>query len=490
MDNEDKLDESQNRFSMMTAQSVVVDELPPLNPNEDKLDASGISPAKPTNTQQSSGFEIIDEDYLSKKESEKKDPVNPLSVIIDQSLHEKNEAKESLFQNVNLDTQSSNPYTQANEGNGYLEVEDNGNTVSYLGNVRKYEISLVSSTKEGKQKKKILCYRRFSNFVSFYSALQITFPHFIFPKLSEKNFFTKFTNDALFLERRRKQIKFFVNFLYNHPVLSQSKEFLKFIKDAEFDENFFKTIPPLFSYPEIDKLTAGSLMSKLSSLNPFARGAGAKTPKSRSQSELSRNESKFKEISEKINSIFIELNNVEISLGEEEKSLNEIDRSVLFLKSKKNFSNGVDEEKEYGSVYLMSNNICNCYSEINKKSSISKIVDAFDEFNLMLSGICEGFNRYNEFIKNFERIHLMVEQARANNFSGVDRKIAEQVPEVLERANKDKEKFENKLIEEIVCFSTNNANTFEELLEQFFNLMKKINCMELNLLEDCQKSFN
>ena len=64
------------------------------------------------------------------------------------------------------------------------------------------------------------------------------------------------------------------------------------------------------------------------------------------------------------------------------------------------------------------------------------------------------------------------------------------VEKVVERANKDKEIFENKLIEEIVCFSTNNANTFEELLKKFFDLMKEINCMEQNVLEECQKSFN
>lgn len=466
-DNEDKLDESVNRISIMTAQSVFVNSLTSLSPNEDKLDASGIAPTNPT---QPSGFEIIGEDYVSKKE--KNDSVNPLSAVIDKS---KSELKE--FENVNLDT---NPYTAANTG--YLEVEDNGNTMSYLGNVRKYEISLVME-----EKKKILCYRRFSNFVSFYSALQISYPHFIFPKLSEKNFFTKFTNDALFLERRRKQIKFFVNFLYHHRVLSKSKEFSKFIYDAEFDENFFKGRPPLFSYPELDNLTTGSLMSKLTSLNPFARGQSSNTHKSRSQSELRRNETKYKEISEKVNSIFIELNNVEISLGEEEKSLNEIDRSILFLKSKENFSNGVDEEKDYANVYQMSNNICNCYSGINKKRSIAKIIDEFDEFNLMLSGICEGFDRYNEFVKNFERVHLTVEQAKANNFSGVDSKIVEKV---VERANEDKEKFENTLIEEIVCFSTNNANKFEELLKKFFDLMKEINCMERNELEECQKSFN
>ena len=478
--NEDKLDESVNPISMITAQSLVVNSFTSHSPNEDKLDASGIAPTNPT---QSNGFEIIDKDYVSKKE--KNDSVNPLSAVIEQS---KSELKESPFENVNLDP-LTNPYTAANTE--YLEVEDNGNTMSYLGNVRKYEISEVKEEKKNEisevkeEKKKILCYRRFSNFVSFYSALQISYPHYIFPKLSEKNFFTKFTNDALFLERRRKQIKFFVNFLYKHPVLSRSKEFLKFIKDAEFDENFFKNRPPLFSYPELDNLTTGSLMSKLTSLNPFARGQSSNTHKSRSQSELRRNETKYKEISEKVNSIFIELNNVEISLGEEEKSLNEIDRSILFLKSKKNFSNGVDED--FASVYQMSNNICNCYSGINKKRSIAKIIDEFDEFNLMLSGICEGFDRYNEFVKNFERVHLTVEQAKANNFSGVDRKIVEKV---VERANEDKEIFENKLIEEIVCFSTNNANKFEELLKKFFDLMKEINCMERNELEECQKSFN
>ena len=154
--NEDKLDESVNPISMITAQSLVVNSFTSHSPNEDKLDASSIAPTSPS---QSNGFEIIDKDDVSKKE--KNDSVNTLSAVIAQS---KSELKESPFENVNLDP-LTNPYTAANTE--YLEVEDNGNTMSYLGNVRKYEISEVKEEKKNEisevkeEKKKILCYRRF-----------------------------------------------------------------------------------------------------------------------------------------------------------------------------------------------------------------------------------------------------------------------------------------------------------------------------------------
>lgn len=66
-------------------------------------------------------------------------------------------------------------------------------------------------------------------------------------------------------------------------------------------------------------------------------------------------------------------------------------RTFLFLKSKKEFSNLYDEEKNCNVIYQLSSDLYENYKSTIKSISIDEFVDSFDEYNLMLSGVCEGF---------------------------------------------------------------------------------------------------
>jgi hypothetical protein len=77
---------------------------------------------------------------------------------------------------------------------------------------------------------------------------------YLIPKLIGKNALSKIINvDFEFYNKRRRQLNFFLNFLFNHNFLKTTKEFIKFINDPEFDEEYFKKEDLLYNFPESKK---------------------------------------------------------------------------------------------------------------------------------------------------------------------------------------------------------------------------------------------
>lgn len=525
---EDKLDndDNDNRMSMMTTQSEVIEALPNqdnnINKSEYKLDASVIKePSHQNNNNNNhnnskiiSSFEIIEEHYPKNKNNSNNENNNISQNIninieienekegINIEKDNQNELKQSTlstnsqaYHNINLDSpaKTNDQISSYKTKKEYLEVEDHGNQKSYLGNVKKYEISLITFSGQNeenqlKEKKKILCYRRYSNFFTFYSTLQRLYPHYIFPKLSEKNFLTKLTNSTPFLERRRIQLKFLINYLYNHPYLSQTKLFIKFIKDAEFDDNYYNEITPCFYYPEITRLSSGNIITKIS-FNYFYNKIypTQKIEKSEREVEITKNEEFYKSISEKVNQMFIELNKIIIAMNQDENILNDMTRTFLFLKSKKEFSHLYNEEKSCNVIYQLSIDLYENYKSTMKSLSLDEFVDLFDEYNLMLSGVCEGFDRYNEFIKLCNKVFTVCEECEKNGYKGTN---IEKVRKEAEQVVMDKTEFEDKLTEEIIFFSKKYQNMFENLIQGFFTILNTLNQEEMTILKETTGKFD
>ena len=113
------------------------------------------------------------------------------------------------------------------------------------------EIKNGSYSNKGQDKsKKILCYRRYSEFDKFYNTLKFRYPHCIFPRLSEKKFYGN--SERIFLENRRKELQYFINRLYYHEEISKSEEFKRFINSV-FDSKYYENLPMKFYYPECEK---------------------------------------------------------------------------------------------------------------------------------------------------------------------------------------------------------------------------------------------
>ncbi len=121
-----------------------------------------------------------------------------------------------------------------------------------LSSYKNYQILKINE----KGEKSILCNRRYDNFDSFYNKLKKKYPFFLIPKLVGKNPLSKIiTVDNDFYYKRRRQLNYFLNYLYSHQFLKETSEMAKFIHDPEYDEAFFKREENLFYFPESFKNT-------------------------------------------------------------------------------------------------------------------------------------------------------------------------------------------------------------------------------------------
>lgn len=86
---------------------------------------------------------------------------------------------------------------------------------------------------------KIKCERRYNDFYLLYSRLQRLFPFMIIPEL-EKNILSKLIKiDENFFVKRKNQLNLFLKYIFEHSELKETKEFKKFIRDPNFDNNYF-----------------------------------------------------------------------------------------------------------------------------------------------------------------------------------------------------------------------------------------------------------
>lgn len=88
--------------------------------------------------------------------------------------------------------------------------------------------------------KKIKCERRYNDFQLLFNRLQRMYPYIIIPEL-EKNFLIKIIKiDEHFFIKRKNQLNIFLKYIHAHEEIKATKEFIKFIRDPNFDNNFFK----------------------------------------------------------------------------------------------------------------------------------------------------------------------------------------------------------------------------------------------------------
>jgi len=86
---------------------------------------------------------------------------------------------------------------------------------------------------------KIKCERRYNEFLSLYNKIKQLFPYMIILDL-EKNFLSKIIKiDENFFIKRKNQLNLFLKNINEHKELNSTIEFIKFIRDPNFDNIFF-----------------------------------------------------------------------------------------------------------------------------------------------------------------------------------------------------------------------------------------------------------
>ena len=373
---------------------------------------------------------------------------------------------------------------------------------------------VISLNKRNSNKKEIqiiiLSYRRYEHFNIFYNAMKIKYPYFIYPKLSEKNVMVKINQDQEFMERRRKQLKFLLNYFAFHPKLNQKEEFIKFLKDPIFDEKYFLNINSPYEYPETKKYFNSNPFYPLSYFKNLF-----KEPKNLSidQSEI---EIKFlsmipfyNKMYEKISQMVQTVNNYYNIRIKSKINYNDLSRNLSILNLKKNFENNNDDNKIFDDMTLLSKNLSDIENESNNELLL-KVNEKLDEFMLILKGICGALERYEKYIELYKSViyagnHLNQNDDLKNILTNEEDE--EKIKEELEKrqkqydekksnlgkeainACKDKNDYEKELNNEYKNFISNYSKTFNIILNSLIGNIHSLNLQTMEKINNFKAIF-
>ena len=380
------------------------------------------------------------------------------------------EIPERQLLNLNKDNSSFSSFNSEKKKDAIiLEVDEektkrNNFTVYQLIEIKQ------DSNSYNKKTKKILCYRRYSEFDKFYNKLKSRYPHCIFPRLSQKLYIKK--EDPINVENRRKELQYFLNRLYYHEEISKSEEFKRFI-NSTFDAQYFDNLPNKYSYPESFK--ANNDQSYWNFGIKKIKGLFSNT-KEHTQSEkekqiLSREE-EFKNKSTKYSDLLKDIKNLYENVEATKNEYKLISNNMLFLKDDKNKKDDnydEDYKNNFNELIDLNKNL----SEIYDNNTKNDLVDIIDQLNYCILDV-EGINRAIERFRNFIKDYETVKNAKAVN---------KYVSEEKSKVEHDKEDFEDNILKDLKKYDRENDFIYEQIIEKLINYIKKIN-------EDGLKAFN
>ena len=423
------------------------------------------------NSDKSDDFQIENNEDESNKQNLKDSSEDIINN--NNNSNNKNEIKEipeRQLLNLNKDNSSFSSFNSEKKKDAIiLEVDEektkrNNFTVYQLIEIKQ------DSNSYNKKTKKILCYRRYSEFDKFYNKLKSRYPHCIFPRLSQKLYIKK--EDPINVENRRKELQYFLNRLYYHEEISKSEEFKRFI-NSTFDAQYFDNLPNKYSYPESFKANNDQSYWNLGMKK--IKGLFSNT-KEHTQSEkekqiLSREE-EFKNKSTKYSDLLKDIKNLYENVEATKNEYKLISNNMLFLKDDKNKKDDNDDEdykNNFNELIDLNKNL----SEIYDNNTKNDLVDIIDQLNYCILDV-EGINRAIERFRNFIKDYETVKNAKAVN---------KYVSEEKSKVEHDKEDFEDNILKDLKKYDRENDFIYEQIIEKLINYIKKIN-------EDGLKAFN
>lgn len=347
-------------------------------------------------------------------------------------------------------------------------------SIAFASNYNHENISPLNLEIKDYSSPKLLCDRRYDNFSSLYNYLIKEFPDSIYPKLSEKNYLSFFGSSAVFLNKRLKQLKFLLNYLLNYEGISSSKGFIKFLKDPEFDNEFFKNPTKKYEYPETEKFYSLNLMNKVSSLNLFSSTNQEETKYQRTLKEM---KTYFTNLSNNINSLFQALQTLVFSLTEESENYNNIGTKLQNLFSNENIIRYQNIQK----LCETNSKLIECQKTISLEKAI-QLLDNFDEINLIVKGICCVFERHKELVNQKSKVKIAyLNLQKDQNKQGINEA---KIKNEITKSENDQIQFEEKIIKEINDIWNKYKFNFVTCVIELGNIMVYLNKEELLILKN------
>ena len=343
----------------------------------------------------------------------------------------------------------------------FFIIKEKENIKDYIGSHKLYEIIFINKLGD----KEFKCLRRYDNFDKFNKKLKIKYPYVVIPKLTPKNPYIKImTYDEQFYNDRRLQLEFYLNFIYNQEIIKDTKEFFKFINDANFDENFFQKIEK--NIPNFSSSTSEKIKNKFFTVFNYL----GNNPKGRKLNDseilIKKMSIHYKNIIKKYEEIKIAICDYINSIKNEEDNHKNLSDLLFYLKD--SFEN-VENSKENltkKSKYAKKISIAN---KKNYKLSL-KLKNKLEALISLIIGICSSLDNYIKFIEKYNEVTETLNAAKNGKWDNLNAIIQEyDICEIM------KNNYESVLLSETNNYVEMFDNTTNVCLKEFNDILVEIN---------------
>lgn len=401
-------------------------------------------------------------------------------------------------QNDNL----NNPILENKTANGIteifhkkLELSDKKVSLSMIDRYTEYTITDATI----KENPIYLSQRKYEDFYDFYETLGRAYPYGIFPQIPSKTVLQRVRPTEEYFIKRKRNMEYFLNYLYNHPFYSKLELFRKFIRDGAYNALYFNSIQNLYEYPNYEEYCASL--------------EGIKTSFSSMYSKISKEVSNLSDQAGEITGISalrIEKEEFPIiveHLGRQDKLLKIFKRyqslnshfesmKLSFENLKKEMSN---EAKIYQQMSLvasyqeafpdkntprmvifdtLSNNLNVVLNEVDLQFA-EEVYRKFLNFSSIIKGILDSFERYKEFLKTYNGLVFATKDIKKS--IGPNALASPEQAKVfyeLEKCEEDKEKYEELIFKELDDITIRYKDCFKALINDFQLLLRITNSNE------------
>ena len=324
-----------------------------------------------------------------------------------------------------------------------------------------YEISTIVKN-EKKLEKNILCYRRYNNFNSLYELLKRRYPHYIFPRLSPKLYTNKVIDNENLEIKRRNELEYFINEIYNHYKIGKGEEIKKFLKVTKFDQQYFENLSNYFDYPEFlkKKNEIGLINIGVNSVTSIVNYFIGKKTEEKKKRIISKKILEKEEIIDskikKYNLTLDEIKNIFNCLKAENKEKKSLCNNLLYLKNDNYCNENNKIIKNFNELIEINQGFNNEIYEENLKLFENEIVDPLDFCILDLEGEIRAIQRFKIFLQNYNQIINYKSQDKDNKAM-----LEEQI-----RIKEDINLYEETLIKEIERVEEKYTKAYNDIIHK------------------------
>lgn len=264
------------------------------------------------------------------------------------------------------------------------------------------------------------------------------------------------------MERRRRQMQYFLNTLLKHEILINKNEVKKFLYDVKFDENFFESLPKGFSILQkmIDSEKEGLVSGIFSGITGFVKDKTKqylnKGSNLNGEQDIKLNALKDtnKKTLDKLKKIRYNIDNIFDQINFDCKISANFSKNLLLLKGKDNphlkylhlIFQEIKEKEEH-------------YNEFFVQEVYDKIDFAIMDYEEIDNAIV--YNYEGDFLKRFQE--AMEKTKNKSEFS-----------EMRDKAKNEKDNYLNVLIKQIEDIHEKNKNVAKEVSEGVIKYLRNL----------------